>query len=63
MHGGKQLDPKLLKVQKLGPNFGRRYVWATDRAKIYFLKIYFSYFSYRNLFSMFSTLEPLIRNT
>ena len=28
---GQNLGQNMSKVRKLGPNFGRRYVWATDR--------------------------------
>ena len=28
---GPNFDRKTPKIQKLGPNFERRYVWATDR--------------------------------
>ena len=31
MSVGPNFDPNMSKIQKLGPNFGRRYVWATDR--------------------------------
>ena len=31
MSVGPNFNRKTSKIQKLGPNFGRRYVWATDR--------------------------------
>ena len=32
---GQKLGQNMSKVRKLGPNFGRRYVWATDRSVSY----------------------------
>ena len=28
---GPKFGPKNAKIRNIGPNFGRRYVWATDR--------------------------------
>ena len=35
MSGGQKSSPKMSEIQTVGSNFGRRYVWATDRAVLF----------------------------